>query len=243
MSLIARLLLACLASANVARADDLHAPLDALLPTYVDAQGRVAYRDLAVRGAAGLDAYLQALAVADPSTLPQADQIAFWLNAYNARALRGVLDGYSGEGVFARKRFFSFYSFPLAGRTRTLDEIENDILRKHFAEPRIHFALVCASTSCPILRREAYRGARLDAQLDEQARGFLGDPGRNQFGPGETLRLSMIFKWFQADFDKAAGSVATFVTRWAPAPLPAAPQIEYLDYDWTLNAQAGQRPE
>lgn len=241
MSRILRILLLPLLVAGAARGEELHAPFTALLQKYVDGDGRVAYRDLAANDAAALDAYLQTLATADPATLPPAGQIAFWINAYNARVLRGVLDGYSAEGLFGRKRFFSFYSFPLAGQTRTLEDIEHEILRKQFAEPRIHFALVCASTSCPVLRREAYDGARLDAQLDEQTRAFLADPRRNRISAANPVGLSQIFKWFAEDFDKAAGSVAAYVGRWMP--LPAEPRVEYLDYDWTLNAQPGQRPE
>jgi hypothetical protein len=227
--------------AHGALADDLHAPLDALLAKYVDTDGRVAYRTLAQQDAAVLDAYLGALAAADPAALAPPEQIAFWINAYNARVLRGVLDGYSAESFLGRKRFFSFYRFPLVGQERTLDEIEHQILRKRFGEPRLHFALVCASTSCPKLRREAYRGERLDAQLDEQARVFLDDPRRNQFGPGDVVHLSSIFKWFGDDFDQAAGSVPAFVRRYHALPEPA--RIEYLDYDWTMNAQPGQRLE
>lgn len=234
------LCLAILLAAPPARAADLHAPWDALLQRYVDAGGRVAYRDLAARDAATLDAYLQALATATPAAMSEPEQIAFWLNAYNARAVRGVLAGYDAEGFFARRRFFRGYEFPVAGATRTLDEIENDILRVRFHEPRIHFALVCASTSCPRLRREAYRGERLDAQLDDQARGFLADPTRNRFGPGPSAALSMIFKWFAADFEAAAGSLSAYLGRWGLGPFES---ISYLDYDWTLNAQPGQRPD
>lgn len=230
-----------LAVGPVARGEDLHAPFDAILQRHVDADGRVAYRALAAQDGGALDVYLAALASADPAALPEPEQVAFWINAYNAHVLRGVLDGYDAEGLFARKRFFSFYDFPLAGRERTLEEIEHEILRRRFAEPRIHFALVCASTSCPKLRREAYRGDRLDAQLDEQARAFLEDPRRNRIGPGDTLHLSMIFRWFAEDFERAAGSVPEYVRRWVA--VPAAPRIEYLEYDWTLNAQPGQRPK
>jgi len=227
--------------AAAVRADDLHTPFAALLAKYVDAEGKVAYRSLAQQDAATLDAYLQALERADPGTMSPAEQTAFWINAYNAHVIRGVLDGYDAEGRVARLRFFGFYSFPVAGRKRTLNDIENDILRGQLHEPRIHFALVCASTSCPKLRREAYRGDRLEAQLDEQARSFLDDPTRNQFGPGGIAKLSSIFKWFADDFVRAAGSVPAFIGRYRQ--LPAGARIEYLDYDWSINAQPGQRPE
>jgi hypothetical protein len=235
-----RILALALLVAAPTLADDLHAPFDELLRRYVDEQGRVAYRELAANDRATLDAYLQSLATANPEAMSEPDQIAFWLNAYNAHILRGVLDGYSAEGFIGRKRFFSFYDFPLAGKTRTLDDIENGVLRARFHEPRIHFALVCASTSCPKLRREAYRGERLDAQLNDQAHGFLTDPARNQFGPGESARVSMIFKWFQGDFDAAAGSVPAFIGRWVAVQFKT---LSYLEYDWTMNAQPGQRPQ
>jgi hypothetical protein len=236
----AMLLVALPAAGSAAVEAERHASFEKLLQRYVDERGRVAYRDLAAQDGTALDAYLRLLAETDPTTLDEPEQIAFWLNAYNAHAIKGVLQGYNGEGFFARKRFFALYSFPLAGATRTLDEIEHDILRARYREPRVHFALVCASSSCPRLRREAYRGDRLEAQLDEQTRSFLADPTRNQFGADGVAKLSMIFKWFEDDFVKAAGSVPAFLGRWVKGEYG---EIEYLEYDWTLNAQPGQRPE
>ncbi len=221
-------------------AEGLHAPWDRIVAEFVDEHGRVAYRDLAARSGAQLEEYLQSLAEIDPSGWSQRDRIALWLNAYNAHAVNGILHGYSAEGIFARTQFFSWYDFRVARAQRTLGAIEHEILRVQFDEPRIHFALVCASTSCPKLRREAYRGDILDRQLDDQVRGFLADPSRNRFAPGGTLYMSRIFEWFAADFEKAAGSVVKFIARYRD--VPAAPQVEYLDYDWTMNAQPGQRP-
>lgn len=217
-----------------------HEPWNELLARHVDEAGRVAYRRLAERDAAALDRYLDTLAQADPEALPRPQQIAFWLNAYNANVVKGVLSGHDAEGFLARKRFFDWFSFPLAGRKRTLAEIEHGILRRRYDEPRIHFALVCASTSCPKLRREAYSGERLDEQLDDQARRFLGDPRRNRIGAGGEIRISRIFEWFAGDFVKAAGSVPAFIGRYVS--VPENPRIEYMDYDWTMNAQEGQRP-
>jgi len=217
----------------------LHDPFDRILRKHVDSEGRVAYRDLAKESGSSLRTYLEALADADPEGLDRREQIAFWINAYNAAVIGGVLQGYDAEGVIARKRFFSWYSFRVAGAERTLEEIEHEILRKRFAEPRIHFALVCASASCPVLRREAYRGADLDAQLDDQARRFLGDPARNRLGAGQ-LAISRIFDWFRQDFEEAAGSVREFIRRYREVPGDA--EITYLEYEWTLNAQPGQRP-
>jgi hypothetical protein len=221
-------------------AADPHAAWDSLVQRYVDDEGRVAYAQLKAESLAVLDGYVQTLQEAAPDELPEAEQIAFWLNAYNSRAVRGVLDSHNAEGLLSRKRFFSFYSFPVAGQRRTLDDIEHKILRRRFREPRIHFALVCASTSCPKLRREAYRGADLDRQLEAQARAFIDDPRRNRIAGGEVIRISAIFKWFAKDFEQSAGSVLDYLRRYRP--ISGSPRIEYLDYDWTLNAQPGQRP-
>ena len=220
---------------------DLHGSYDALLDKHVDANGRVAYRSIEKESSAELAAYLKSLETVDPSALSEQEQIAFWINAYNARVIRGILDGYRADGFLARKRFFSWYSFPLAGKERSLDEIEHEILRKQFSEPRIHFALVCASTSCPKLRREAYRGDQLDAQLDDQTRGFLSDPTRNQIGPGDVIKISSIFDWFEEDFVAAAGSVPAYLERYRS--IQEDTEIDYLDYDWTLNAQPGEEPD
>lgn len=228
-----------LSTGSSGASEGLHAPWSRILATYVDADGRVAYASLAKDDRSALDAYLKGLAEASPEAWDRGDQIAYWINAYNAVIVAGVLDGYSPESFFGRKRFFGFYGRPVAGASRTPEDIEHGILRARFSEPRIHFALVCASTSCPKLRREAYLGRLLDEQLDDQAREFLGDPTRNRFDQG-LIRISMIFKWFEDDFAKAAGSVAGFLGRYRV--LGPDPEIGYLEYDWTLNAQPEQGP-
>ncbi|MGE0824657.1 MAG: DUF547 domain-containing protein [Candidatus Binatia bacterium] len=222
-----------------------HSVWDALLRRYVDAEGRVAYRDLQTKDATAFAQYLQTLAAAQVDNLSEAEEKALWLNAYNAVIVKGVLDGYTAEGWLSRKRLFSWYSIPVAGQARTPDEIEHEILRKKFRDPRIHFAIVCASTSCPKLRPEAYVPERLDQQLDDAARAFVNDPQRNRVVAGN-VAVSMIFKWFAQDFIDDAGSVWQFVQRFVAEDKKDvlkgdAGQLQYLEYDWTLNAQKGQR--
>jgi hypothetical protein len=224
-----------------------HAPWTAILQQYVDDDGRVAYRRLLTESRAQFETYLQTLAAADPEALPEKERLAFWLNAYNATIVAGVLDGYSAENAFKRLRLFKTFERPIAGAERSPEGIEHGIIRPRFADPRTHFALVCASTSCPTLRREAYIGERLDAQLDDQARGFLSDRRRNIIDPAtQTLALSQIFDWFAGDFT-AAGQ--TLADRLAPyltaeqAVLLRDRKPTYLEYDWTMNAQPGQRPQ
>ena len=225
-----------------------HGVWDTLLHRYVDDAGRVAYRDLAARDGTTLDGYLGALAEAHPEGWTRDEQVAFWVNAYNAVIVRAVLDGHTAEGFFARRRLFTGYSRPVAGKPRTPDDIEKNVLHG-FGEARLHFALVCASTSCPRLRRRAWVAERLDADLEEAARQFLADRAKNQIDVGApAVHLSMIFDWYEDDFDGSAEAVRAFVARYVdPARRryleDAHPDVEYLSYDWTLNAQPGQRPE
>ncbi len=230
---------AALASAAEIDAGALHAPFDEILGRHVDDRGRVAYRDLEKESGERLRGYLGALADVDPEGLDKGEKVAFWINAYNAHVINGVLNGYSAEGILGRKRFFSWYTFRLAGADRTLGEIEHEILRADFDEPRVHFALVCASTSCPVLRDEAYVGEKLDVQLDDQARRFVEDASRNRIVK-DAIAISRIFEWFADDFEKAAGSVPAFIRRYRTVPKGAP--VSYLEYDWTMNAQPGQRP-
>jgi Protein of unknown function, DUF547 len=218
-----------------------------IVSKYVDDNGRVAYRKLQTEDMQVLSKYLASLGEARIDGLPEKEQLAFWINAYNAMIVAGILDGYSAENAFKRYRFFKSYSQVIAGQQRTPDAIEHGIIRPQFRDPRTHFAVVCASTSCPKLRQEAYVGSRLDEQLDDQARRFLNDPSRNRIDPASgTLELSQIFKWFKEDFTRDGKTLADFL-----APYLTAEQIRllrskppsYLDYDWTMNAQAGQRPE
>lgn len=225
-----------------------HAAWTKLLERHVDDDGRVAYRDLAANDAPALDAYLAALAAADPSGWPRDEQLAFWINAYNAVIVRAVLDGQSAESLLGRYRMFFRYARVVGGKERTPDEIENRVLRPS-GESRIHFALVCASSSCPKLMRRAWQAATLDADLDAEARRFVQDPTRNQIRPGAPeIRLSEIFDWYEDDFGGSDAAVRAYVARYAGDAQRAyltndAPEIDHLDYDWSMNAQPGQQPQ
>jgi hypothetical protein len=224
---------------------------DRQLHRYVDADGRVAYRDWQDQAHDSLAATMQRLADADPGAWPEKEQLAFWINAYNAGTVWAVFQGRSAESLLGRARLFKFWKFRVAGADRSLDEVEHDILRRRFTEPRLHFAIVCASTSCPPLRNEAYVAPRLDAQLDAQARRFINDAARNHIDrQASVIRLSKIFDWFEEDFTRQ-GSVLEFVARYVDDPATrewlhkGAPGADrgFLDYDWTLNAQPDQRPQ
>lgn len=222
-----------------------HTPWTTLLTRYVDDSGRVAYRDLQAQDRAAFTSYLETLAQAQPESMNESEEKAFWINAYNAIIVSGVLQGYTAEGFFGRKRLFSWFTGRIAGKDRTPDEIEHQILRKKFADPRIHFTIVCASTSCPKLRREAYVAERLDMQLNDATAKFLNDPERNQID-AQGVALSKIFDWFAEDFRTNAGSVVKFARRFVSEEKKSRLNMQdndlrYLAYNWTLNAQDGQR--
>ncbi len=198
--------------------------------------------------------YLDSLRVIPAETfdaLPRAERLAYWINAYNAFTVRLVLDHYPVKsikdigGLFRspfKKEFIELRN--LRAETLSLDDIEHGILRPQFAEPRVHFAIVCASKGCPPLRSEAYRAADLEAQLDDQTRRFLADRGKNRVDlEARTLHLSPIFKWFQEDFEKSAGSVPRFVARFLDEKSATAIgdgkgwDIDWTEYDWTLNGK------
>jgi len=238
-------ILAALAASPAAAFD--HSPWNSLLKTYVDDQGRVAYRSLAANAESELDGYLAAVAVANTTTMAEKEALAFYLNAYNALVFKGVLDGGDGEGLFARRRFFRVTTYQIAGETFNLEDLENELIRTRFNDARIHFALVCGASSCPFLVRQAYTAENLDELLDRQGRQFLADPTRNPLGPGPSgVRVSRIFKWFREDFERDAGSLGKYLAQWTPPGQPAcltsdSCSFDFVRYDWTLNAQPGER--
>jgi uncharacterized membrane protein YdjX (TVP38/TMEM64 family) len=193
---------------------------------------------------------LGALAEAKPGSLASdAERIAFWVNAYNLAAIKAVLDQYPTRSVKDGGSLLSpIWKKKVAtvgGAAHSLDDIEHGILRKAFKEPRVHFAIVCASLSCPDLRAEPFAAARLDAQLDEQAAAFLSNvtKGLQPGAEGRTARVSSIFKWFAGDFS-ASGGVAAFLRAKAGPELSGKlgalteAGLSYLDYDWSLNDTA-----
>ncbi len=192
-----------------------------------------------------LDRYLKLFESTDVHKLSRDDQMAFYVNAYNAWTIKLILSGY--PGVESIKDLGGFFSGPwkkkfvnLNGKVVTLDHVEHDILRPTFKDPRVHFAVNCASKSCPPLIAEPYDGSRLDEQLDRSTREFINDP-KNNYLAGDKLYVSSIFKWFSEDFND---NVIGFFIKYADEPLRKQLQarqglikVKYLDYDWSLNGR------
>jgi hypothetical protein len=229
-----------------------HAAWDALLKKHVAVQGggrasQLRYEGMA-RDRAALTAYLAQL-----SAVPEAEfkgwdrprQMAFLINAYNAFTVEKILQRYPdirsiwdfGKlfGNPFKDRFFTLFQKPFS-----LDEIEHETLRKLYRDPRIHYAVNCASVGCPMLREEAYVGERLERQLDEQALRFLSDRTRNRYRDGR-LEVSKIFDWFKEDFEPREKYFARYASALSDnsefrklIELGQA-RLEFLEYDWSLN--------
>jgi hypothetical protein len=221
-----------------------HGRLDRVVSRFVAEDGTVDYAALA-GDRADLDAYLASLATVVPDRLGSRDeQMAYWINAYNAITLAGVLRFYPTASVKDHRGFWARIITNCGGRDLSLDQIEHEILRP-MGDPRVHAAINCASRSCPKLRNEAYVGERLDGQLDAQCRAFLASTERNRFDHrARVAHLSKVFAWFAADFAvEPYGSVRGFVRRYAPPQEWLAEEFEvrYLAYDWGLNDRAARR--
>lgn len=222
---------------------------DELLQRYVDDLGRVNYRRWKAEGADVLRVWLESLADVDLADFTDADaRLALWLNAYNAIAISQVLEVYPIASIRPKvlgiPNWLSFLDFftrsntIVGGKKYSLNQIEHAILRPEFAEPRIHFALVCASVGCPLLRRGAYFPESVRTQLEADASRFIHNPDKVRYdAQKKTLYLSKIFKWYGEDFVKAAGSVAEYVGGYLgpEAAVGDGWAIVFLPYDWNLN--------
>ena len=224
-------------------ADSDHAIFNPLLNRYVD-DGFVDYPG--INQAPVFERYIQELG--QPlETTNRDEQLAFWINAYNAFAIKGILDGRSPSSFFGRIGYFKNAKYLIGGQTINLFDLERDIIIP-FNKPRIHFAINCASASCPKLRSEVYTAANLEAQLEDSAIIFINDPTRNRFDPDKKKAyVSKIFDWFKKDFEKHSGSVQKYIAQFVDDPEIANGlkneeyQIVYLNYDWSLNGHPVKR--
>jgi hypothetical protein len=179
---------------------------------------------------------------AEPDADPKA-RTALLINAYNAFAIKGILDGRSPSSLLARRSYFRGVKYRLQGEPITLEDLEAKRIRP-LGDPRIHFAIVCASISCPRLSNHAYLAETLDDQLEDAARRFVNDISRNRFDVAQRIAfVSRIFDWFADDFGKEPGAVPAFMARYATDGAVRAAledgrlQLRYLPYDWDLNGR------
>ena len=180
-----------------------------------------------------LDAYLDLLgSQTNVSSWSRNEQLAYWINAYNAATLQLIVNNYPLSSIqkLDGGKPWDVKRIKLGGKTYSLNQIENDIIRPQFKEPRIHFAVNCAAKGCPPLRNEAYTSDKLDRQLEEQTKKFINNNTFNSVS-GSTLKLSPIFDWYGKDF----GDVKKYIGKYRD--VPAGATITFGDYDWSLNKQ------
>ena len=203
-----------------------------------------------------LDDYLQILSKTEPEKLSSDDEkMAFWINVYNAFTIKAIVDNYPVESIndlhtggrilghILSTTVWDDEFIPIKDEMYSLNQVEHEILRKDFEEPRIHFAIVCASISCPVLRKEAFIPERLDSQLEEQTIGFFNDQTKNKFDSDKKITyISKILDWFSEDFGNDDEEILFYVSNYIDKKIGEDIRnnvddwsIDYMDYDWGLN--------
>ncbi len=213
-----------------------HAPFDALLKKHVK-RGKVDYQGIKATSQAQPNPNVAAVGKARVGGMSKNTKLAFYLNAYNALVIKGVVDRLPGfTSVMKVKGFFDKHKHLVAGKRVTLNQLENTIIRPSFKEPRIHFALVCGARSCPPLRAAAFRTSGLDGVLERLARNFINGRHGVQV-KGDAVKVSQLFKWYAKDFEQASGSVGKYVARYHKkhADKLSTAKLGYLHYSWVLN--------
>jgi len=203
------------------------------LKKYVSAEGKVNYAEW-VKDTVGIDLYLKSLSDSPPQNIwHKNEKLAYWINAYNAFTIKLVLDHYPIQSIrdLDNGKVWERIWITLGSDTYSLNQIENEIIRIQFTEPRIHFALNCAAKSCPPLLNEAFETVNVDAQLDKQAKRFINNPQFNEIN-STGIKISKLFSWYKGDFKP---DLITFLNRYLSIPITDGTKVEYLPYDWGLN--------
>jgi Protein of unknown function, DUF547 len=220
------------------------APWDEILHQYVDQQHLVNYAKLKQQDWKKLRDYVASLGQQGSQSLSPAGKKALLINAYNAMTMEWIVQNYPVKSIWDTHRPFKARRFRLAGEAVSLDEIESRL--REMKDPRIHAAVVCASLSCPPLRREAYTAANIDEQLDSNVREWLANPALNRFDPNRRLAtVSPIFKWYGKDFLEYPGGLRGFLLKFGPAAATEKLRdgnftIRFATYHWGLNDQSGR---
>ena len=234
-------------------ADDRHLLFTQILQDYVS-NGLVKYKEL--KDDRRLDKYIEQLEGTNPQKIMnEKNRLAFWINAYNAYTLMFIIEEYPVEsindlhwgglylGSLLGTTIWDDEKIVINGSELSLNNIEHDIIRKKFNEERIHFALVCASISCPPLLNEAYEGSKLDKQLGEQAELFFNDVTKNKFYKNtRTVSLSKILSWYEDDFGENEQAILNYAAQFIDKETAddikknlSEWKINYLSYNWDLN--------
>ena len=209
-----------------------HSIWETFLQKHVNADGEVNYKAIKANPYQ-LNTYLNQFTETVPnSTWKKNETLAYWINAYNAFTIKLIIDNYPIISIKDIIKPWDKQFIPLDEKIVSLNYIEHEILRK-MNEPRIHFAIVCASYSCPKLSNTAYTSINLETQLTQATKDFLSDPERNIITEN-SIKLSKIFSWFEKDF-KQNGSLIDFLNQYSNVTISKKAKKKYLDYNWNLN--------
>lgn len=222
-----------------------HTIWNQLLKKHVSEDGVVNYRGFK-KERATVDRYIEILSSSPPqkSFWSENEQLAYWINVYNAFTVTLIVDHYPVNSILEIGNQLnladdqSVWDHPFVfidGKKYSLNEIEHEIIRVEFDEPRIHFAVNCAAKSCPILLNEAYTADRLDEQLHQQTSSFINDQKFNKIhGPNEA-EVSKIFDWYKEDFTKNGQTLAEYIDSYRQQKLNSDAKITFKAYNWDLN--------
>jgi hypothetical protein len=233
-----------LLSANDPVAPDV-AAFDRILKNYVFDNGTVQYAALKT-GLDPLARFVQQIGAVSPDSRPalfpsRAHKLAYWLNTYNALVLWAMAKEYPEKkdrlnSLIGRYQFFMRINFKAGRRDLALNQIETNAIRKQFQEPRIHFAIVCASRGCPWLSRDAFTGERLEEQLEARTRLFLNQTRNIRFNSAQReVSLSQIFEWYKEDFGDSTERLMAFIGKYRTELRQGKWKVRYIEYDWGIN--------
>ncbi len=179
---------------------------------------------------------LSSLSKGEYDKLKESDKIAYLVNVYNFYTILLIKQNYPTTSIRKIKKPWDIKFIPLFGTNVSLNHIEHELLRKLFPEPRVHFALVCASIGCPEIAEQAFVGSKLDKQLDTAAKKFLADNKKNRI-ESKTLYLSKIFEWYGDDFKAKYGGYKEYTIKLLK--LSDTYKVKFVEYDWNLNEVSG----
>jgi len=207
-----------------------HSAWHRLLQKHVSTNGFVDYKGF-LGNQKKLKAYLNMLSTTIPSDKWSVqEQLAYYINAYNAHTVNLILDNYPVKSIKDINKPWNIDIVKIGDKELSLGALEHSILRK-MNEPRIHFAINCASGSCPKLLNEAFTADRLDDQLNQVTKGFINS--MNNTISKDKVELSKIFKWYKSDF--MDGDLIAYINQYADMKIGPDAKIRYKEYDWTLN--------
>ena len=210
-----------------------HSEWDKLLKQFVNEKGEVDYQSFRLNQQS-LDTYLKLLSGNPPQeSWSDNEQLSFWINAYNAFTISLILRHYPLKSIMDIEKAWEVRFISIGNTKYTLNEIEHEVIRKKFDEPRIHFVLVCAAISCPVLLNEAYFPDRLEKQMQKQTIQFINDFSRNSIKSG-IAKVSQLFNWYKDDFTKQ-GTVIDYLNRYSETKLNPDANLSFMEYDWGLN--------